>query len=54
MPEPSVYPVQAPGLDIEIEIQWRAMSGLARASKAPLAPSSASSATRPCSARRSS
>jgi aminoglycoside phosphotransferase (APT) family kinase protein len=38
MPEPSVYPVQAPGLDVEIEIQWRAMSGLARASKTPLAP----------------
>src|SRR5688572_24000689 len=38
MPEPSVYPVQAPGLDVEIEIQWRAMSGLARASKVPLAP----------------
>jgi aminoglycoside phosphotransferase (APT) family kinase protein len=37
MPEPSVYPVQAPGLDVEIEIQWRAMSGLARASKTPLA-----------------
>jgi len=37
MPEPSVYPVQAPGLDVEIEIQWRAMSGLARASKVPLA-----------------
>jgi aminoglycoside phosphotransferase (APT) family kinase protein len=38
MPEPSVYPVQAPGLDVEIEIQWRAMSGLARASRTPLAP----------------
>ena len=38
MPEPSVYPVQAPGLDVEVEIQWRAMSGLARVSKVPLAP----------------
>jgi aminoglycoside phosphotransferase (APT) family kinase protein len=38
MPEPSVYPQQAPDLDIEIEIQWRAMSGLARAAKLPLAP----------------
>src|SRR5262245_19548720 len=38
MPEPSVYPQQAPGLDVEIEIQWRAMSGLARASTTPLAP----------------
>ena len=36
--EPSVYPVQAPGLDVEIEIQWRAMRALARTSKAPLAP----------------
>jgi len=38
VPEPSVYPVQAPGLDVEIEIQWRAMSGLARTSQVPLAP----------------
>jgi aminoglycoside phosphotransferase (APT) family kinase protein len=38
MPEPSVYPQQAPGLDVEIEIQWRAMSGLARAADLPLAP----------------
>ena len=30
-PDPSVYPVQAPGLDVEIEIQYRAMSSLARA-----------------------
>ena len=37
-PEPSVYPQQAPGLDVEIEIQWRAMSGLAGAAKLPLAP----------------
>ncbi len=37
MPEPSVYPAQAPGL--EIEIQWRAMSGLAHAAPGvPLAP----------------
>jgi aminoglycoside phosphotransferase (APT) family kinase protein len=39
MPEPSVYPVQAPGLAVEIEIQWRAMSGLAAAAPGvPLAP----------------
>jgi aminoglycoside phosphotransferase (APT) family kinase protein len=37
MPEPAVYPQQAPGLDVEVEIQWRAMSGLARASQVPLA-----------------
>jgi len=36
--EPSVYPQQAPGLDVEVEIQWRTMQGLARASKVPLAP----------------
>jgi aminoglycoside phosphotransferase (APT) family kinase protein len=30
--------LQAPDLDVEIEIQWRAMSGLARASQVPLAP----------------
>jgi aminoglycoside phosphotransferase (APT) family kinase protein len=38
MPEPAIYPQQAPGLDVEVEIQWRAMSGLARASAVPLAP----------------
>jgi len=38
MPEPAVYPVQAPGLDVEIEIQWRTMSALARHSRVPLAP----------------
>jgi aminoglycoside phosphotransferase (APT) family kinase protein len=38
MPEPAVYPVQAPGLDVEIEIQWRTMEALARHSRVPLAP----------------
>lgn len=38
MPEPAVYPVQAPGLDIEIEIQWRTMAALAEHSRVPLAP----------------
>jgi aminoglycoside phosphotransferase (APT) family kinase protein len=38
MPEPAVYPVQAPGLDVEIEIQWRTMDALARHSQVPLAP----------------
>jgi len=37
MPEPAVYPVQAPGLDVEIEIQWRTMDALARHSRVPLA-----------------
>jgi aminoglycoside phosphotransferase (APT) family kinase protein len=38
VPEPSVYPQQAPDLDVEIEIQWRAMSALSRVAKLPLAP----------------
>jgi aminoglycoside phosphotransferase (APT) family kinase protein len=38
MPEPAVYPVQAPGLEVEIEIQWRTMDALARHSRVPLAP----------------
>jgi aminoglycoside phosphotransferase (APT) family kinase protein len=37
-PEPAVYPQQAPGLDVEVDIQWRAMTGLAAASDVPLAP----------------
>ena len=38
MPEPAVYPVQAPGLEVEIEIQWRTMAALAKHSRVPLAP----------------
>jgi aminoglycoside phosphotransferase (APT) family kinase protein len=38
MPEPAVYPTQAPGLEVEIEIQWRTMQALARHSRVPLAP----------------
>jgi aminoglycoside phosphotransferase (APT) family kinase protein len=37
MPEPAVYPQQAPGLDVEIDIQWRTMSALAQHSRVPLA-----------------
>ncbi len=37
-PEPAVYPQQAPGLDVEIEIQWRSMDALAKHSRVPLAP----------------
>jgi aminoglycoside phosphotransferase (APT) family kinase protein len=37
-PEPAVYPQQAPGLAVEIDIQWRAMRGLAAAADVPLAP----------------
>ena len=38
MPEPPVYPRQAPGLEVEIEIQFRAMQGLAAHTRVPLAP----------------
>lgn len=37
-PEPAIYPVQAPGLDCEIDIQYRTMEALARTGVAPLAP----------------
>lgn len=37
-PEPAIYPQQAPGLDVEIEIQYRAMEGLIATGKVPLAP----------------
>jgi aminoglycoside phosphotransferase (APT) family kinase protein len=36
-PDPAVYPQQAPGLDVEVEIQYRVMDALARTGKAPLA-----------------
>jgi aminoglycoside phosphotransferase (APT) family kinase protein len=38
LPEPSVYPAQAPGLDVEVWIQWRTMVALARTGGIPLAP----------------
>ncbi len=37
-PEPAIYPQQAPGLDVEIAIQYRAMQGLIATGKVPLAP----------------
>ncbi len=37
-PDPAVYPVQAPGLDIEISVQYRAMEAVAANSTVPLAP----------------
>ncbi len=37
-PGPSIYPQQAPGLDVEVEIQYRTMELLSKVSKAPLAP----------------
>ena len=36
-PEPAIYPQQAPGLDVEIEIQYRSMELLAKTGKVPLA-----------------
>ena len=36
-PEPAIYPQQAPGLDVEIEIQYRAMELLERTGRVPLA-----------------
>ena len=36
-PDPAVYPQQAPGLDVEVEIQYRVMEALARTGAAPLA-----------------
>jgi aminoglycoside phosphotransferase (APT) family kinase protein len=37
-PEPAVYPQQAPGFDIEVEIQYRVMTALAEGTGIPLAP----------------
>lgn len=36
-PEPAIYPQQAPGLDVEVEIQYRVMECLAETGKAPIA-----------------
>lgn len=38
VPDPAVYPQQAPGLDIEIDIQYRVMQLLHRHATVPLAP----------------
>lgn len=37
-PEPAIYPQQVPGLDVEIEIQYRSMEALIDTGKIPLAP----------------
>ncbi len=37
-PEPAIYPQQAPGLDVEIDIQYRSMQALIATGKLPLAP----------------
>ena len=36
-PEPAIYPQQAPGLDVEIEIQYRVMEALSKREDVPLA-----------------
>ena len=37
-PDPAVYPCQAPGLDVEIDIQYRVMEALAASGAVPVAP----------------
>jgi aminoglycoside phosphotransferase (APT) family kinase protein len=37
-PDPAVYPCQAVGLDVEIDIQYRVMEALAATSRVPIAP----------------
>ena len=36
--EPAIYPAQAPGLDVEVDIQFRTMRAIQRASDVPIAP----------------
>jgi aminoglycoside phosphotransferase (APT) family kinase protein len=37
-PEPAIYPQQAPGIDVEVELQYRVMEAIAQAGVAPIAP----------------
>jgi len=37
-PDPAVYPTQVPGLDVEIDIQYRVMSALRAKGEVPIAP----------------
>ena len=37
-PDPPVYPTQVPGLEVEVDIQYRIMSAIAAAADVPLAP----------------
>lgn len=37
-PEPAIYPQQAPGIDVEIDLQYRSMEALLATGKLPLAP----------------
>jgi aminoglycoside phosphotransferase (APT) family kinase protein len=37
-PEPAMYPAQAPGLDVEVDIQFRSMQAIQQGSSVPIAP----------------
>jgi len=37
-PEPAIYPAQAPGLDVEVDLQFRAMQAIQQTSRVPIAP----------------
>ncbi len=37
-PQPAIYPQQAPGIDIEVELQYRVMEAIGNAKVAPVAP----------------
>ena len=54
VPDPAVYPQQVPGLDVEIDIQYRTMQLLQRHRTCRSRRSSATRPTMPCSVRRSS
>jgi aminoglycoside phosphotransferase (APT) family kinase protein len=38
VPDPAVYPEQVPGLDVEVDIQYRCMASIAAHGKVPVAP----------------
>jgi aminoglycoside phosphotransferase (APT) family kinase protein len=38
VPDPAIYPQQAPGLDVEVDIQYRCMAAVAASGKVPVAP----------------
>jgi len=37
-PEPAMYPAQAPGLDVEVDVQFRSMQAIQQVSSVPIAP----------------
>jgi aminoglycoside phosphotransferase (APT) family kinase protein len=36
-PDPAIYPAQAPGLDVEVELQYRVMEAVAKSGRVPVA-----------------